>query len=620
MREFAVDLRRLARTTELISASPEYPRRRDRHAWIASSVLAVALVASLIAAILYFRSPPPAATDARFELAVPEMPSPYDIALSPDGRNVAYVAASGKGRAALWVRPINSLDARMLPGTEGAGEPFWSADSEFIAFASGTGSEHQLKKVGAHGGAVQTITDLGSAGICCGSWNRDGIIVFSHRGVLHRVSGSGGEAVNISELDRSREEVFHARPQFLPSGRHFLYMAWSGKPENRSIYIGSLDSKIKTRLMTTESNAVYAPPGFILFLKERALMARPFDADRMEFTGQAVPLAKSILLNAQGGIGAFAASDNGTLIYRSEPADKPSRRFLWLDRLGRPGGSIGTNSNVTTLTLSPDGNKVAFAAGEAGVGDIWVYDLHRDLRTRLTTGFSVRPIWSPDGSRLIFGFGTSEGRSLYERSSNGAVPERLLLPNEPGKALALIPLDWSLDGKLLVFAQIPVTGIRDLWVMPLSGGGKPFPYLLTPFDEPQAVFSPDTRWLAYVSGESGAYEVVVQPFPDSSRGKWQISTEGGVCPQWSRDGSEIYYIDSNGRIIAVAVKTDQTFEVGKATTLFETRLGFPALSNTSLPSCPYDVTADGQRFLISEPLGNPSPITVILNWSSGLNR
>jgi serine/threonine protein kinase/Tol biopolymer transport system component len=578
------------------------------------AILVILLGAVLATAAVYLRSPSPAARDVRFEIAVPEMPGPHDIVLSPDGRYVTYAAAAGKGKTALWLRAINSVEVRMLPGTEGGGEPFWSPDSKFIAFGQQIGAEHKLKKIDINGGPAQTITDLGSSPTCCGSWNRDGIIVFSHQNSLRRVSASGGEATNIAELDRSLEEQFHAKPQFLPDGRHFLYLAWSPRPENRAIYIGSLDSRTRTRLMTTESNAMYAPPGFILFLRERTLMARPFDADSLEFTGEAVPLAKNIVLNAVGALGAFAASDEGTLIFRSEAADTGSRRFIWMDRLGRQGTPIGAPTSATRLSLSPDAMQVAFA--EAGPGGVWIHDFDRNLRTRLATGYGINPIWSADGSRLIFGLGpTTLVSSVYEKPSNGGGSERLLLQQEPG--MIVFPLDASADGRFLILGKIMPGNIRDIWVLPLNRGTKPFPYLVTPFQKPQATLSPDGRWLAYVSGESGAYQVIVQPFPDPSGGKWQISPEGGICPQWRRHGGELFYLDAKGRIVAATVKTGRSFGVEKTAALFETRIGFPSVSVYPSP-CPYDVTADGQRFLISEPLGMPSPITVVLNWDAAL--
>jgi serine/threonine-protein kinase len=257
---------------------------------------------------------------------------------------------------------------------------------------------------------------------------------------------------------------------------------------------------------------------------------------------------------------------------------------------------------------------VALAEDRLGVS---IHDFNRNLRTLSTGPQSGSPVWSPDGSRLIFSSGPLPVRSIYEQPSSGSVPRRLVL-DEP-RAL-LTPRDWSGDGRLLVFAKsAPGTGyMRDLWLLPLYGDAKPRPYLVTPFDEPQAALSPDGRWLAYVSGESGAYQVVVQPFPDPSGGKWRISSGAGVCPRWKRDGREIYHLDSSGRIIATAVNTDRGFEIGQSTMLFETRLGFPAIS-VYLPPCPYDVTGDGQRFLFSEP-SEPSPITVVLNWSSTVRK
>src|SRR4030095_10250955 len=267
----------------------------NRRAWIVT----VLMFAALFPAVLYFwsfQSGAPSVADARFDIQVTGMPGPFNIAISPDGRRVIYVAAASGNVNALWVRSISSLEARMLPGTEGARFADWSPDSRFIVFAT----LRELKKIEAIGGPPQTLTALASTEFRRSSWNRDGTIVFAN-GVLRRVSASAGEAEAITELDRSLGEVYHAVPWFLPDGRHFLYHAWSTKPENRAIYIGSLDSKARTRLMVSESKAIYSPPGFLLFLSAQTLMARPFDANRLEFTGEAVPLVENIAYDvAQG--------------------------------------------------------------------------------------------------------------------------------------------------------------------------------------------------------------------------------------------------------------------------------------------------------------------------------
>src|ERR1700730_14773601 len=549
--------------------------KQDRRLKLGSLVLVIVAVAALIPAVMYFRSFRSTATapDTRFE--IPATGNPFLMAISPDGRSVAYVAPSDSGVTMLWVRPLNSLDARMLPGTSGAQSPDWSPDSRFVVF--GVPAERKLKKIEVAGGPAQTLADLGG-GYTRGTWNREQIILFgSSNGGIRRVPASGGEAPEITELDASLGEIAHNTPWFLPDGRHFLYTAWSNQPENRAIYVGSLDSKTRKRLMTAESKAVYVRPGFILFLRSQTLMARPFDADRLEFTGEAIPVAEEVAYNPQLGQSAFYASDEGTLIYRKGRVEQGQGtwRWSWMDRTGKTSGTIDVPLNLNAdVRVSPDGKQVACFDGGVGFffgsgpADVWVYDLDRNVRTRVTTdaapdGF---PVWSPDGTRLVFSSLRGNGVALYEKPSNAAVPEQIVLQSESG--MVVVARDWSLDGRFVVFEKNRPAGAnyqRDLWVLPMSGDRKPFKYLGTSFDEGQPVLSPDGRWLAYVSNEARTYQVVVQPFPDASSGRWQISTNGGVYPRWRRDGRELYYLDPERRIVAVPVTAEGGFKVGKAT-------------------------------------------------------
>jgi Tol biopolymer transport system component len=608
--------------------------RRAGRLTIVSLALVIVAVGALIASVMYVRSFRSATTapDIRFE--IPATGSPFNLTISPDGRSVAYVAPSETGVAMLWVRPLNALEARMLPGTNGAQTPDWSADGQSLVFV--VPGERKVKKVDVAGGPAQTLADL-QGGFSRSTSNREGIILFGNTlGGIRRVSASGGDASAITELDRSRGEVGHNTPWFLPDGRHFLYTAWSTQPENRAIYVGSLDSTIRKRLMTAESKALYAPPGFLLFLRAQTLMARRFDADRLEFTGDAVRVAEDVAYNPQLGQSAFYASDEGTLIYRKgSVVERPgTRQWVWKDRAGNTRGTLDLplTANVD-LRLSPDGTRVAYFNGGSeafilgsGSGDVWIYDLDRNLPTRLTTDAAPSgfPVWSPDGTRVVFSSrrGTAAATALYEKASNGAVPEQIVLQPESGTVV--FARDWSQDGRFVVFEKFSTLrrGLprRELWMLPMSGERKPSPYLATAFDEGQPVLSPDGRWLAYVSNETLTNQVVVQPFPDPSSGKWQISADGGVYPRWRHDGRELYYLDPQRRIVAVAVGAEGGFTVGKPTPLFET--GLPFSSNG--PPVPYDVSGDGQRFLIavpqdpSPPTTNATPITVVLNWQSAL--
>jgi Tol biopolymer transport system component len=587
-------------------------------AWMAVAVLLLALVAALIPAVLYFRSVPPPAREVRLEIPLPAGTGGPSPAISPDGRRVVYVAAAGSGRTALWVRSLNAVDAEMLQGTDEAIWPFWSPDSRWIAFFAGG----KLKKVEAAGGPPLALADVAGV-VRAGTWNRDGIIVFSNT-VLRRIADSGGDVTDLTELDQSLQENFHSWPSFLPDGRHFLYLGWSATPENRAVYIGSLESKTRTRLMGVDSMAIYAAPGFVLFARGGFLMARPFDPDRLEFTGEAVALVEEFYPGGQGR-SPFDASDEGTLIYR-DGGVATNRRLVWMDRTGKTIGPVSASSGGNTPSLSPDGRRVAFSESsgtDRAVADLWIYDFDRGTKTKLTTDPSINhwPIWSPDASRLVFDSSRGKygaGHALYEKLANGATPERLLLEPEPGMD-GLVALDWSRDGRIVFMAHPVGTANRDLWVLPPSGDRKPFPYLMTPFDEIEASLSPNGRWLAYTSNESGSYQVVVRSFPDPSRDRRQISTQGGGVPRWSGDGREIYYLDPGGRIVAVALTADQNLEIGKSTPLFETPLSSAVLRSD--PAWSYDVTSDGQQFLISTPpASNSARLIAVLNWPAGLKR
>jgi serine/threonine protein kinase/Tol biopolymer transport system component len=590
-----------------------------RRVWIAGAVLAVVIAAAVISAVLDFGSVAAPAGEVLFEIPVSNEVSPLP-AVSPDGRHVIYVdVESPGGRRVLWLRPINDANARRLPGTEGAVFPFWSPDSRFIAFGViGEG----LKKIEAAGGPPQPLADFNGV-VTRGAWNRDGVILFGTNSTsLQRVAESGGETTQATELDKSLEEIRHSWPWFLPDGRRFLYLAWSDKTENRAVYVGSLDSKTRTRLMPADSQAVYAAPGLILFLQGATLLARPFDADRLEFTGDPLHVADGIQYSTENGRSALDVSDTGILTYRiADPANRPAKQWSWLD-LTRVGSEpFGAPTQADTVELSPDTKRVVFAEDLGPRSDLWIYEFDLNRKTQLTTdsSFDHLPIWSADGSYVLFGSARriADGNSLWEIAANGAAPERLLLEPEPGTTLTA--LDWSRSRNEIVFlkTQSPPNGTGDIWVLPRHGDQKPRAYLATPFDESQASLSPDGRWLAYTSNESGkAYQVFVRSFPDPTREKRQISSQGGAHPRWKADGTEIYYVDPGSRIVAVPVTAGQSLQTGKPTPLFETQI----ILQPRPQGYPYDVTADG-RFLISAPLARPaSPITVVVNWRARLAR
>jgi eukaryotic-like serine/threonine-protein kinase len=378
--------------------------------------------------------------------------------------------------------------------------------------------------------------------------------------------------------------------------------------------------------MDVESKAIYAAPGFVLFGRAESLMARPFDPAQLRFTGDEISIAEHFLL-AGTGYGPFSASEEGTLTYKEGGAvtDFP---FTWTDRSGKTSEPLAYIPS-SGLRLSPDGRRVAFADGiSLGTtgANVWIHDLDDGKRMKLTSDSSIShlPIWSPDGSRVIFD--SNRGRdaashALYEKLANGATPEQLLLEPPPG--LSVSAQDWSRDGGLIVFTQGKQRGgPYDLWYLPLSGDRKPVPYLTTPFDEENAALSPNGRWLAYATNESGSFQVVVRSFPDPSKEKRQISVEGGTGPRWRADGREIYYLEPSGRVVAVQISTEKGLSVGGSTPLFKTVFPFSAATLTETPhgsSYPYDVAPDGQKFLTSGGL-IAHPIVVVMNWVAGLKR
>jgi Tol biopolymer transport system component len=597
--------------------APAVVRERAPRRWIAAAVAAMSVAVAALTVLWYLQPRAAPLPLTRFDMPAPDAPINQSFAVSPDGRRVAFVAPLESMRLALWVRSLDALDATMIQGTEATRTfmaPAWSPDSRSLAFVA----DNKLKKVDVSAGVPETLASVDTqiGGI---AWNAAGVILFaSNEHGLRRVSAAGGEIAPVTQRDAALDEIYHDCPVFLPDGEHFLYLAYSEKkPENRAVYVGSLGSASRTRLMTSDTCVAYAQPGYILQPRGRGLVARPFDAETLQFTGEAAPILDDIAIYAGGEFGAFAVSDAGTLVYRKSAESESARSLVWMNRsggtIGSPAGAI-VPATGPVLRLSPDAKRVAFSTGTAGGrDDIWVHELERNTRLRLTTDPDVDhgPIWSADGSRIAFdSHRRDRGSVIYEIPANGAVAERVLLEVPDTDFIAAS--DWSRDGRFLVFHKSAAgTPPWSLWVLPLDGTGKPFLYRSGTADNTSARLSPDGRWLAYATNESGTYQIVVQPFPDPSGGKWQVSADGGTFPAWRGDGRELYYIASTGDLMAVAVNTAASFAVGASTRLFRSPLR-PATQGSV-----YDVTADGQRFLFAVPVGNSTPpLTTILNWTS----
>jgi Tol biopolymer transport system component len=588
-------------------------RNRERLAWIVVGLTGVLLLALLTAT--YMRKRPAEPVEVRFQIPAPDKLNFYwfDLpAVSPDGERIAFTASSDTiANDRLFVRPLNAETATEIPIPGGAVWPFWSPDGRQIAFFS----NRTLQKVEVSGGSPVTICPLTGSG---GTWNRDGVILITHApGLLYRVNAANGEAKPLRSL--AEDETAQLWPQFLPDGKHYLYLSVSSRPDQQGIYAGSLDSNERKFILATNARAVYVEPGQLLFTRGDALMVQPFDPRNLKLQGEPRQVADHIermdsLGPAPGAI--FTASPNGVLMWR-RASQSPESVLQWVDRSGKKLGVVGQPADYSNPALSPDNRRLAIGIRDpqTKTRDIWIFDLLRGTKTRMTfdPADDLDSIWSPDGTRIAFTSNRLGQRDIYQTPADGSGSAELLLG---GKGGGKNVEDWSMDGKYLVYNyQTPTR--TGLYVLPLTGDRKPMPVVNTEFIAQQGQFSPNGRWLAYRSLESGKSEVYVQGFTlDSAqpRGKWQISTTGGELPRWRRDGKELFYHFGN-TFYAVDVKTDGTsFEAGIPRPLFDAAT--VATGNAISAATPFVVSSDGQRFLVfapAEKLAN-EPLQVVVNW------
>jgi Tol biopolymer transport system component len=603
--------------------------RRGALGWVAAALLGLALAAL---AAVHFREKPAALPAARFAVEPPPKTvftttanGPSPALVSPDGQRIVFSATSADGNSQLWVRSLDALPAQPLPGTEGAAAAFWSPDSRAIVYSTGG----KLRKVDLAGGRPLTLAD--SPGLRGGSWSPAGIIVFApdSTSALLRVAAGGGAPVPATKLDAARGENSHRFPWFLPDGRHFLFGAGRANPgpvldasagggDPEAIRIGSLDSLDSKVLLEADSNAIYSQ-GYLLFLRERTLMAQPFDAKRLALTGEAVPLAEEVphmFATKSSWYGLFSASETGLLAYQTG-LGSGNLLLTWMDPNGKRLATAGDPTNLGRIQISPDQKSAAVAVTEGNNTDIWIYDLAHNLRTRFTFDPAVEreAVWSPDGRSIVFSSNRKGHFDLYRKASDETGVEELLYSD----GLDKYPTSWSPDGKFLLYWACcdPKNGFHS-WVLPLTAGAKPFALLETPINEWNPQFSPDERWVAYQSTESGRGEIYVVPFgPEggATGGKRQVSTAGGVLSRWRRDGKELFYIAPGGKLMAAEVESKGgSFATGQVKALF---------GPLRVQGYFYDVSADGQRFLAvvpSEQTTAAEPITVVLNWTAGLKK
>jgi eukaryotic-like serine/threonine-protein kinase len=616
--ELPYDATSAARDKTIISVrhqTPELPKvaATPAHSWTRKQLIVgpVAILMGIIAVVIAIgrspdrTSPPPS---IRFVVvpppgtSLPPRPEPISPSIAPDGTRLAFHVVRG-GQQVLAVRSLDALQSRVLAGTEGGRFPFWSPDSRVIAFfAAG-----KLKKISVTGGPVQTICEAGIG--FGGTWNRDGLIVFAPNAAsgLFQVPAAGGQPAALTSLQRN--ERYHHHPHFLPDGRQFLYFAW---PDG--VYVGSLDRRAPERVLTSDRTAFYSPPGYLVFVQNRTLLAQRFDLDRRAAFGEPVAIGESLAVGPPGGA-AFSVSETGLLAYATSP--QVSVKLGWVDRAGQPRGTIGPFPFTAygSVELSPDGTQIAMEsrAGANSDFDIWRFELNQRHAMQVTFSAALdrRPIWSPDGRVLLFASGRKEGAGIYQKPAGGDEPEKLLLRSERREEDAIPrPSDWSSKG--IVYEQItPETRDMDLWILPRTGDRKPYPLVREPGIQSDAKFSPDAEWIAYTSDESGRPEIFVQRVSKPGV-KWRISIAGGSMPRWRRDGRELFYIATDGMMMTVPVAVDGTkFQPGVPQSLFQT-----GLSLQSPPVRAFNVTPDGQRFLISvseDPDITPS-IVVVSNW------
>jgi Tol biopolymer transport system component len=582
--------------------------------WITAGVLGICFA---IFAVLYFMRPIATEQVVRSFIHSPANTffsqqsggnsSGGQISISPDGHRIAFVATDSLGKPHLYVRSLSSLTALPLPGTEGAYYPFWSPRSDFIGFFM----DGKLKKIDASGGPPLSLCDA-QAGRG-GTWGVNDVIVFAPtaNGPLFQVPAAGGTPVQVTSLDSLRSESTHRYPWFLPDGRHFLYFARVDNANHEDeVCVGSIDGSISKDVLNSHSNAIYAN-GYLLFVREQTLLAQKFDTENFELSGNAVPIAEQVRFDGNFNHSSFNASQNGILIYEGILTPALDQMAI-IDRSGTKITGIEGTQSVQEGAFSPDNSKIAYSSVDQHQHneDIWVYDITRKLSIRLTFNpkDETDPIWSPDGRRIIYSSNQGNSGGVLIKNADGTGDEKKLF----SYGSSIFPTSWTRDGKWICVTDSPH---RDILVYSSDGQTPPIKFLVTDFVEEEGRFSPDGRWLLYMSNESGQQEVYVRPFPGPG-GKWQISPNGiSYRTFWKGDGKEIYYISKEGKMTAVKVNAvGNSFSVGEVKTLFD---AFAKGISYML-----DASKDGQKFLVVyNPIQSNSDIlTMVLHWNDELKK
>jgi len=579
---------------------PAAAKRREPVAWGVAALMAVAAAVFAWPGLVHKTPEQP---QIRFHIPIPAAVVEADLpAISPDGRMLAFAAQDSNARQMIWVRPLNSLSANPLPGTEGAGRPFWSPDSRYLGFIA----DGRMKKVAVSGGPAEVIAS--TQGGADGTWGKNGDILFDGGGddPIKRVSAAGGIPVTAVAADSLTQVGW---PAFLPDGKHFIYTVL--KVSGSEVMVGTLGSQKGKSLGIVGSRVSYSPDGFLLFARDRALLAQRFDAGSLKLKGEPFPIAEDLPVagNAQAN---FSVSNTGVLVYRA--TGLILNRLVWVDRSGREISEVAAAADYRSPALSPDGRRIAIRRrdGEGGNLDIWMIEPARGTTTRFTfdPGGDSNPIWSPDGSQVAWSSTRADGEGIWLKSSAGVGAETKLIATT-GQS---IPTGWSPDGKQLLFSEFSAGTGFDISTVALDGDHQRRDLLKTQFVDYNARFSRDGRWIAYESNESGRSEVYVMSY-EGPAGKWQVSTRGGRDPAWRADGRELFYLTDEFRIMSVPITPGETFAPGTPRPLFVLRFEAGRRRNVFWPA------PDGQRFLFLVPLGETNtPMTAVVNWRAGLGR
>jgi eukaryotic-like serine/threonine-protein kinase len=579
-----------------------------------AAALVIAIVMAAFLGALYFRKAPAPADVMKFEMTFPNLTG--TPLLSPDGKLISYGGDIGEGKRGLFIRPIDSDIPRQLAGTDGVNGAWWSADSKRLSFID----KGKLKVYDLAAGSARIVGDLDSVRFSGGTWNLAGDLLVAstkpNENVILKISESGGPVVPVTKLDPSRSELIHLAPVFLPDGKSFVYVATGGTPQQAGVFLTSLDAlsgnEAPKHVLPFEVNRfsgmAYVAP-YLLIHNLGSLTAYRMDTSwRIE--SEPIVIAEDV-------DGTLSASNNGLLLFH-KAAPAVGEQLVWHDHMGRIDGGVGAAGNYGNVDISPKGDRVAVDLTTNGNRDVWVIDLARDVPSRITVDPAPEwsTAWSPDGERLAFVSNRGNINQIYEKASTGNGTETLV----PTEGAPAIPVNWSPNNDYIVFSRLrnSSAGGYDTWLLPLTGDRKPKPFLESQFDKFHARVSPNGRYIAFATNETGTYQVVVHTFPDPSGGKWTISAEGGVEPKWSRNGRELYYLAFDGKLMSVAI-AGPNFSAGRPTPLFQTRLSV----NPGSPSRDrrYDVAPDG-RFLMNTPGERAAfaPFTIVVNWMKSIRN